>query len=95
MYFSAEPPFGTGRRRKSEFPDAYALLTLEARAAAARSHCFASSADKGWAAVRGSSDHLVCVTETEVLALFIAADPPEAGVKEPGGCAKGTSGPCP
>ena len=75
MYFSAEPPFGAGRRRKSEFPDAYALLTLEAHAAAAGKLLLCASADKGWRECAARSDYLVCVSEVEeALALFNAAD---------------------
>ena len=75
LYFSGEPPFGAAKRRKSEFPDAFALLTLEAYAAAAGKLLLCVSPDKGWVEFASRSDHLVCVSGLEdALALFNAAD---------------------
>ena len=75
LYFSGEPPFGPGKGRKSEFPDAYALLTLEAYAAAAGKLLLCVSADKGWIEFAARSIHLVCVARLEdALELFNVAD---------------------
>lgn len=75
LYFSEEPPFGASKRRKSEFPDAYALLTLEAYAAEAGKLLLCVSADKGWAEFAAGSDHLVCVAAIEdALGLFNVAN---------------------
>ena len=74
LYFSGGPPFGPSKGRKSEFPDAYALLTLEAYAAASGKLLLCVSADKGWVEFAARSNHLVCVTRLEdALELFNAA----------------------
>ena len=65
LYFAEEPPFGATGRRKSEFPDAFALLSLEALAAQQGKFLVCVSRDKGWAAFAARSEHLVCVDRLE------------------------------
>jgi predicted nucleic acid-binding protein len=70
-YFAAEPPFETGGKKKHEFPDAFALLSLEARAAAAGRFYLCVSTDSGWKAFSDASDHLICMEDLELaLSLF-------------------------
>lgn len=74
-YFAEEPPFGSADKRKSEFPDAFALLRLEALAADEGSMLICVSPDNGWIDFASQSDHLICVPRLEgALALFNAAD---------------------
>ena len=73
-YFSLSPPFGPANKQKSEFPDTFALLRLEAFAAEFNKLLICVSPDKGWVKFAAQSDHLVCVDKLEdVLALFNAA----------------------
>ena len=75
LYFSQEPPFGTSKNKKSEFPDAFALLTLEAFAARNQKQLLCVSSDKGWLDYAEQSNHLVCVEELEdALTMFNAAN---------------------
>ena len=75
LYFSQEPPFGTSKNKKSEFPDAFALLTLEAFAARNQKQLLCVSSDKGWLDFAEQSNHLVCVEELEdALTMFNAAN---------------------
>ena len=74
-YFAEEPPFGSADKRKSEFPDAFALLRLEALAAKQGKALICVSPDKGWIEYAAQSDHLICIGRLEeALALFNAAD---------------------
>lgn len=74
-YFAEEPPFGAADKRKSEFPDAFALLSLEAFGAEHGGLVLCVAPDKGWVEFIAKSDHLVCVDRLETaLALFNAAD---------------------
>jgi len=74
-YFAEDPPFGSASKRKSEFPDAFALFRLEDLAASEGRLLICVTPDKGWAAFAAQSDHLVCVDRLEdALALFNAAD---------------------
>lgn len=74
-YFAEEPPFGSADKRKSEFPDAFALLRLEALAADECRKLICVSPDNGWIDFALHSDHLICVARLEdALALFNAAD---------------------
>lgn len=75
LYFSKEPPFEAVEKRKSEFPDAFALLSLEALAAEHGKLLMCVSQDRGWAAFSAKSDHLICVEKLEdALAFFNEAD---------------------
>ena len=65
LYFAAKPPFGKTEQRKSEFPDAYALLTLEEYAVTKGKLLLCVSADKGWLEFAAESEYLVCVSQLE------------------------------
>lgn len=74
-YFAESPPFGAADKRKSEFPDAFALLRLEALADEEGRKLICVSPDNGWLDFASQSDHLICVPRLEdALALFNAAD---------------------
>lgn len=74
-YFEAEAPFEANEKKKHEFPDAFALLSLEEVAAEEGSLILCVSADKGWHAFADKSDHLVCVDEIDkALSFFNEAD---------------------
>ena len=74
-YFSKEPPFGPMDKRKNEFPDAFALLRLEAFAVEHGRLLLCVTPDKGWVAFATQSEYLVCVDKLEdALALFNEAD---------------------
>ena len=70
-YLEAEPPFGHKEKRKHEFPDAFALLTIEAVAAIGGRNILCVSKDKGWLEFAKQSEHLICVDSlTTALSLF-------------------------
>lgn len=72
-YFSVVPPFEQKSAKKSEFPDAAALLILEAHAEEYNSAGIVVSRDGGWQAFADQSDYLYCVkTLDELTALFAA-----------------------
>ena len=74
-YFSSKPPFGDSEKRKHEFPDAFALLTLEDLGKQKNKLVLCVSNDKGWQAFAAESDHLVCLKRLdETLAYFHKAD---------------------
>lgn len=62
-YFATEPPFEAGEKKKHEFPDAFALLSLEAWAAQRGALLLCVSADKGWRDFAAQSPHLVWVDD--------------------------------
>lgn len=64
-YFAPEPPFEKTEAKKSEFPDAYALLSIEADAGAAGTKTLCVSNDGGWQEFCKGSPHLVCVGELD------------------------------
>lgn len=72
-YFAAAPPFGVKVDRKSEFPDAAALLLLERHAADLKTKGILASGDAGWKAFADRSARLYCVTSLEDLAALFAA----------------------
>jgi hypothetical protein len=63
-YFSNRPPFGPGKK-KSEFPDALALLALERAAADRDTGILAVSKDGDWRAFCANSERLYLVPEIE------------------------------
>lgn len=72
-YFAVEAPFETKTVKKSEFPDAAALLVLEAYAKNNDAIGIVVSSDGGWDAFASQSEHLYCVKTLEDLtALFTA-----------------------
>lgn len=64
-YFSGAPPFGESDKRKHEFPDAFALLSLEAFARDEGMLMLCVAPDKGWQDFASQSEHLVCVKDLE------------------------------
>jgi hypothetical protein len=73
-YFDLKPPFENKDNKKHEFPDAMALLGLEAYAKKEAKLLLAVSADKGWREFCLLSDWLVYERELDVaLSLFQSA----------------------
>ena len=62
-YFNHQPPFGRSKSRKAEFPDAFALLSLERIARGQKNLILCVSSDNDWEQFCDESDHLVCVKE--------------------------------
>lgn len=78
-YFEEAAPFET--RKKHEFPDAAALLTLENHAKAIKKQGILISQDGGWSNFAKGSDWLYCVTSLdEFAALFQSTNPVAAKV---------------
>jgi len=72
-YFAVEAPFESKAAKKSEFPDATALLILEAYAKDQDAEGIVVSSDGGWQAFADQSEYLYCVrTLDELTALFTA-----------------------
>lgn len=57
-YFAPSPPFEGSANKKNEFPDAIALLTLEAWAKEHNKRILAISLDKGWASFAKDSAYI-------------------------------------
>jgi hypothetical protein len=83
-YFAAEPPFSANNTKKSEFPDAIALLSLESWAEAQGGYVLAVSKDGDWSSYAEQSARIICVkdlaaglnffhTESSVVAARLAA----------------------
>jgi hypothetical protein len=73
-YFNVQSPFETSEKKKAEFPDAFALLSLEEWASDTGKLVLCVSADAGWQRFAETSPHLVCVSELDpVFDLFNAA----------------------
>lgn len=82
MYFQNQPPFGGGKDKKHEFPDAAALVMLEFMAAEKGVQVIAVSKDSGWAAYAAQSAHIYCVSSIQDLtALFVSHTPVARAVK--------------
>ncbi len=58
-YLSTAPPFESKEDKKNEFPDAIALLELEARSEKDNKHVLAISKDGGWRAFAATSKWLI------------------------------------
>ena len=65
-YFSSSPPFSGTGKKKAEFPDAMALLSLEAWAKSRSTKLLVVSCDGDWKNFADQSDHLVCLTDVPV-----------------------------
>lgn len=63
LYFGSKPPFSTKADKKSEFPDAIALLSLEHWATAEGGYVLAVSGDGDWARYAEQSPHVICVPQ--------------------------------
>lgn len=64
-YFALEAPFGAKEAKKSEFPDAIALLALEAWATREKLLVLVISRDGDWSTFCASAQHLVCTSKLE------------------------------
>ncbi|AEF20546.1 PIN domain-containing protein [Pseudomonas fulva] len=72
-YFTSSPPFELNAAKKTEFPDAAALLVLENFAAENDTDGIVISKDGGWEAFAAQSPRLYCVKSLdELTALFTA-----------------------
>ncbi|MBW7876050.1 MAG: DUF4935 domain-containing protein [Candidatus Cloacimonetes bacterium] len=60
-YFSCSPPFASGKDKKHEFPDAFALFSLEAWAEENKTKVLLVSGDKGWRDFASKSEYLLCL----------------------------------
>ena len=70
-YYASEPPFDFNEKNKYEFPDAFALLSLERCKDAQEKYILCVSEDNGWQKFCDSSDRLVCVKKlTDALSYF-------------------------
>lgn len=70
-YFALELPFEKKADKKSEFPDAFALVSLEAEAKSRGGLMLCVSRDKGWQTFCARSEQLVCTSElVETLGKF-------------------------
>jgi PIN domain len=77
-YFLAESPFGHKKERKSEFPDAAALLTLERTARLNKEYTILVSDDNCWHDFAAKSDWLYCVKTLDELTKLFESKIPEA-----------------
>lgn len=66
LYFAAEAPFSARDGKKSEFPDAIALLSLEAWAEKAGGYVLAVSQDTDWSRYAEKSARIICVKDLAV-----------------------------
>jgi len=64
-YFEVTAPFETSDKKKAEFPDAFALLSLEEWAEDAGKLVLCVSTDAGWKRFAESSPHLICVDQLD------------------------------
>jgi PIN domain len=64
-YFSGEAPFEKKDAKKSEFPDAFALLSLESLFSQKQKMLLCVSADNGWAQFAENSEWLVVVNQLD------------------------------
>lgn len=62
-YFDCKPPFSNKKDKKHEFPDAIAILSLEAWAKENHTKMLVVSADDGWISYCNESENLVPVKE--------------------------------
>src|SRR5262249_33691704 len=65
LYFAPAPPFSASGKKKSEFPDAIALLSLETWARTKGKRILAVSADKDWITFAEQCDHIDVVPKLE------------------------------
>lgn len=78
-YFSPDLPFEANNKKKHEFPDAFALLSLEHYAKTHGSQILCVSQDQGWQKFAEASDWLVAIADlNDTLSLFNEAGRPIA-----------------
>jgi hypothetical protein len=71
LYFDAKPPFGRSSEKKSEFPDAIALLALERWASENDTLIIAVSRDGDWESFAHTSQRVICLQDLPIaLGLF-------------------------
>jgi len=63
LYHQGAPPFSTSGKKKNEFPDAIALISLEQWAKTNNKHILAISGDRDWAAFGETSKHIDVVAD--------------------------------
>jgi predicted nucleic acid-binding protein len=74
-YFNILTPFESNAKKKHEFPDAFALLTLEQYASSEGRQILCVSGDRGWHAFATQSASLACVEDLKTaLSYFNQAD---------------------
>lgn len=78
MYFQGLPPFGGGKDKKHEFPDAAALLTLDYLAAEKGISIIVVSKDEGWKAYAERSAYVFCLSSLDELTSLFLSDTVEA-----------------
>lgn len=78
MYFQGHPPFGGGKDKKHEFPDAASLLMLDYLAGEKRVQVVAVSKDAGWKAYAEHSENIYCVSSLQELAAMFVSKTLEA-----------------
>lgn len=70
-YFANQAPFEKSEKKKNEFPDGFALASLEEYGAEQDFLILCVSSDDGWQGYADTSAHLVCVVDLDgALALF-------------------------
>jgi hypothetical protein len=70
-YFKNEAPFASSGKKKEEFPDAFALISMDEWAKAEGKRILAVSKDKGWAEFAESSEQIDVMSELpDALALL-------------------------
>lgn len=70
-YFSSMTPFEKKQEKKSEFPDAFALVSLDQMFAPKKQFILCVSKDKGWHSFAEQSEWLVCAEDLDIaLSLF-------------------------
>lgn len=70
-YFTAAPPFAVSGKKKNEFPDAVALMSLEAWANKNNKRVLAVSGDKDWAAYADKSERIDVISDlSDALAIL-------------------------
>ncbi len=77
-YFSYRPPFGGGKDKKYEFPDAASLLMLERCAVEKGVKAVVVSKDAGWRAFAEESANIYCVSSIADLTEMFVSHTPEA-----------------
>jgi hypothetical protein len=79
LYFTQAPPFSPVGKKKAEFPDAIALLSLEAWAKTNDKRILAVSGDKDWAAYADKSERIDVVSELSDALAMLQEHAEEAG----------------
>ncbi len=70
-YFKAKPPFSETGKKKNEFPDAIALMSLETWANKNQTHIIVVTLDNDWKSFCKSSERLIAIDDfAGVLGLF-------------------------